>query len=214
MLASGVLQCRLEELAAHSSVDDRVPVHKLDGARRHRLRELVHSGRGLLRVRPRDCCKVSDTLNSRRRLIEIHTSRREGADVSGHLREVVDRLVGIGVEFTKRCVNILERRALGLGVSEDRLNRVQLSLVLLESRLDRVYGQRLYEAAAGRNCTICDPSESGDRDRRHSQELAIHILDGGAHVAEVEVLSSGINVLQALLSAIEIQSLIKSSKKV
>ena len=57
------LQRRLEELAAHTGVNNRVPVHKADSACGKSLRKLVHCRRGLSRSRAGCSCKVSNTLD-------------------------------------------------------------------------------------------------------------------------------------------------------
>ncbi len=89
------LQGVLEEFAAHTGVDHRIPVHQRDSTGGNGLRQLVH-GRGGLRSRRARCGgKVGDTLDRGDGCIQIHTGSGERADVVGHLGEVIDGLIGI-----------------------------------------------------------------------------------------------------------------------
>ena len=94
----GSLQRVLEDLTAHTGVDHRVPVHKLDLSGGDCLGQLIHSLRGLSGTRTGNSRKVGDTLDRIHRCLKINTGSRKGADVSRHLREVIDGLVGICVQ--------------------------------------------------------------------------------------------------------------------
>ena len=134
----GALQGVLELLAAHAGIDHRVPIHQRDSTGRDGLRQLVHRLRGLGRARTRHGREVGDALDGIDRRLKVHTGGREGADVAGHLGEVIDRLIGVGVQRTQRLVHLVDRRSLGLGVRQDRLDRVELGLVFGEALLDRL----------------------------------------------------------------------------
>src|SRR5699024_3514890 len=94
MYSRGLFECILEDLTAHTSVNHRVPVHKLDCASSQRLTELIHRGGCLLTRRTRDGSKVRNTFDSLHRGIQLNTSRCERTDVASHLGKVIDGHVG------------------------------------------------------------------------------------------------------------------------
>ena len=102
------LQGVLEHLAAHTGSDHGVPVLQFNRAGSQSLRQLVHRRGSLLRVRAGDSCQVRDTLNGRDRCVQVHTSGSKCADVLSHLGEVVDGLVGVGVQLVEGCINLLQ----------------------------------------------------------------------------------------------------------
>ena len=105
------LQGILEDLAAHTGVDHRVPVHKLDLSGGDCLGQLIHGLRGLSGTRTGNSRKVGDTLDRIHRCLKINTGSRKGADVPRHLREVIDGLVGVGVQRVECRINVVDRRS-------------------------------------------------------------------------------------------------------
>ena len=110
-MLGGALQGILEDFAAHTSVDHRVPVHKLDLSRGDRLGQLIHGLRGLSGTRTGNSRKVGDALDRIHRCLKINTSSRKGADVPRHLREVIDGLVGVGVQRVECRIDVVNRRS-------------------------------------------------------------------------------------------------------
>ena len=106
------LQGVLEHLAAHTGSDHGVPVLQFNRAGSQSLRQLVHSRGRLHRVRTRNSSKVRDALDGRDRRVQVHTSGSKCADVPSHLGEVVDGLVGVGVQLVEGCINLLQVGAL------------------------------------------------------------------------------------------------------
>ena len=160
MYSRGLFECILEDLTAHTSVNHRVPVHKLDCASSQRLTELIHRGGCLLTRRARDGSKVRNTFDSLHRGIQLNTGRCKRTDVAGHLGEVVDGHVGVTIQLIKRRINLRKIRTLFLSISENRLNRVDLGLILGKTRLHGIDGKRF-----GKSCPRS--KRLGDYIRQH-----------------------------------------------
>ena len=156
MYSRGLFECILEDLTAHTSVNHRVPVHKLDCASSQRLTELIHRGGRLLTRRTRDGSKVRNTFDSLHRGIQLNTSRCERTDVAGHLGEVVDGHVGVTIQLIKRRIDLGKVRTFFLSISENRLNRVDLGLILGKTRLPGIDDKRFSKSPSERHCFCCD----------------------------------------------------------
>ena len=128
----------LEHLAAHARVDHRVPVHQRHSACGQRLGELIHGRGRLLGGRAGNGGQIRDTLDGIDRCLKIYTSRGKRADVPGHFREVVDRLVRVGVQLIQRPVDLLKIGPFVLGIRQDGLYRSDLGLILLKTAFDGV----------------------------------------------------------------------------
>ena len=134
----GPHQSILEHLAAHTGIDHRVPVHQGHSARSQRLGKLIHGRGGLLRSRARDSGQVRDTFDGVDRSLKIHAGRGKGSDIPGHLGEIVDRLIRIGIQLVQRPVDLLKIGPLMLGVGQNSLNCADLGFILLKTGFDRV----------------------------------------------------------------------------
>ena len=156
MYSRGLFECILEDLTAHTSVNHRVPVHKLDCANSQRLTELIHRGGCLLTRRTRDGSKVRNTFDSLHRGIQLNTSRCKRTDVASHLGKVIDGHVGVTIQLIKRRINLREVRTLFLSISENRLYRVNLRLVLSKTRFHGIDGERFSKSPSERHCFCCD----------------------------------------------------------
>ena len=125
-------------MATHSSVDDRVPVHKLDRTSGQCLGQLIHGCRSLLRTRTRNSGKVGDTLDRIHRSLKINTGSCERTDVPRHFGEIINGLIGVGIELIQGSIDLSEVGALFLRISQNGLNRIQLSFILFETATDAI----------------------------------------------------------------------------
>ena len=128
----------LKDLAAHASVDDRVPVHKLDRTGGQCLGQLIHGCRSLLRTRTRNSCEISNTLDRIHRRLQIDTGSCKRTDVPCHFGEIINSLIGVGIELIQSSIDLSEVGSLALGVGKNGLNRVQLSLILFETATNAI----------------------------------------------------------------------------
>ena len=156
MYSRSLFQSILKDLTAHTSINDRVPVHKLDCASGQCLTELIHRGRCLLTRRTRNGSKVRNTFDSLHRSIQLNTSRCERTNVASHLSEVIDGHVGVMIQLIKRRIDLRKVRTFFLSISENRLDRVNLRLVLSKTRLHRIDGERFSKSPSERHCFCCD----------------------------------------------------------
>ena len=170
----GALQGVLEQFAAHTGINHRVPVHQRDSTGGDGLRELIHGRSGLRSRRARCSRQVGDTLDRGDGRIQIHTGSGERADVLGHLGEVVDGLIGVGVQFRQRRIDLIQRGSLGSGVRQDGLDRVHLELVLAQTT-----GYALGEHRCDVLTDIGDFSaDGGQRAERHGLKSREALTDG------------------------------------
>ena len=204
----GTLQGVLELLAAHTGVDHRVPIHQRDAAGRDGLRQLVHRLRGLGRARTRHGREVGDALDGVDRRLKVHTGGREGADVAGHLGEVVDRLIGVGVQRVQRLVHLVDRRSLGLGVRQDRLDRVELGLVFGEALLDRL-DHAVGDLTTGVHRGVRDLVDHRHEHHAHRGELAVDRVDPVLDALEVHLVGGLGDVVQTGSGVLELELLLE-----
>ena len=163
------LQGVLEQFAAHTGVDHRVPVHQRDSTGGDGLRELIHGRSGLRSRRARCRRKVGDTLDRGDSRIQIHTGSGERADVLGHLGEVVDGLIGVLVQLRQCRVDLLQTGALRRGVRQDGLDRVHLELVLAQTSGNALSEHRC-DVLGKIGHLRADGGESTERHRLHCRE--------------------------------------------
>ena len=199
----------LEHLAAHACVDHRVPVHQRHFACGQRLGELIHGRGRLLGGGAGNGGQVRDTLDGIDRCLKIYTSRGKRADVPGHFREVVDRLVRVGVQLIQRPVHLLKIGPFVLGVRQDGLYRSDLGLILLKTGfdgVDREGGHKPFSRVQGRICNVGKGRHGNDFKRR---ELRPNRLDGAAKGGHIALLSSVAQVFKPLGSTVQIQTLLE-----
>ena len=206
MNTSSLLQSVLEYLTTHTCVHDRVPVHKLYSTGSQRLRKLVHCGGCLLGGRTRHCGQVSNTLDRIYRGVQVNTGRGKRTNVSGHLCEVVDRLIRVGVQCIQRVINIIQSRTLALGIRQDGLYCVYLGFILAKTGLYGVNTKCRRNGFTSVYCRVRDVGKSGSADYTHGGEFRLYCVNRAAQSRHVDFLSSVIDLFQTLSRAIEIQA--------
>ena len=205
MYSRGLFECILEDLTAHTSVNHRVPVHKLDCASSQRLTELIHRGGCLLTRRTRDGSKVRNALNSLHRGIQLNTSRCERTDVASHLGKVIDGHVGVTIQLIKRRIDLGKVCAFFLSISENRLYRVNLRLILSKTRFHRIDGECFGKSPSERHCFRCDIRQHRSRYDIERFEPVINLVCTIADGFEVYIFSRLGYPRKAIAHVIELQ---------
>ena len=130
----------LKYLTTHTSINNRVPVHKLNFTSSNCLGKLIHCRGSLKRTRARYSCQVSNTLNTINRRLQIDTSRSKRTNITSHLGKVVDGLISIGIQRVKCFVDLTDVGMLFLSIGQNCLNRVHLKLILMQTIDNRLNG--------------------------------------------------------------------------
>ena len=138
-------QAELHVLVAHADVLERTPIHQTNCTRGKSLGELICSTCSTLSAGSRCSGFVGEALNHRCSVVNLDAGVSEQTDVSSHVAEVVDGLIGVLVQRVKIGSNLFETGSVTGGVRENSLNRAHLELILSEAFHDRVDRERLPE---------------------------------------------------------------------
>ena len=76
------------------------------------------------------------------------------------------------VQLIKSCINLIDRGAFALSVCQNCLNRIDLSLVFLQTRLNRIYRKSRYEGLAKTHRTTSNVRN--DRCSNYVESLKTH----------------------------------------
>ena len=204
----------LEHLTAHASINHRIPVHEFDRSRGHCLRQLIHRGAGLLRRGARNSRKVSDTLNRVHGGIKLNACGCKGADITSHFRKVINRFIGILIQFVEGSINLLKVCALFLGICQNRLHSVNLRLIFGKTRLDRIdrelRSNRLRHGQCGSRQILNDGYTGNSKNR----ELIGYMVNGRSHTVEAEFITSFFEFAKSFGGTAEIKPLFQGGKRV
>ena len=80
----------------------------------------------------RCCCLIGEPLDHACGIFDLYTSIREQTDVLCHVPEVVNGLVCVGVQISKRIIDGAKSSSIPLCVGKNSLNRAKLCLVFAE----------------------------------------------------------------------------------
>ena len=133
----------LHVLVAHTSIGKRHPVHCSQISRRQALGKLVCSTRSSRCVSTRGSSGVRETLNHRSGFLKTQACVSKQTNVTGHVAEVVNRLIGVSIQLGKTCLDVFQTSTLGLGVCQDCLDRSHLQLILLKTFDNWFQSQRM-----------------------------------------------------------------------
>ena len=76
------------------------------------------------------------------------------------------------VQLIKSCINLIDRGTFALSVCQNCLNRIDLSLVFLQTRLNRIYRKSRYEGFAKTHRTTSNVGN--DRCSNYVESLKTH----------------------------------------
>src|SRR5699024_12649310 len=113
-----------------------------------------------------------NALNGLNRRVQVYTSSRECTSVFGHLGEVVDGHISVMVQLIKSCINLIDGCAFTLNIRQNCLNGTDLSLVFLQTRLNRIYRKSRYKGFAKTHRTTSNVRN--DRCSNYVESLKTH----------------------------------------
>ena len=127
----------------------------------------------------------------------------------GHLREVVDGLVGVGVQRIQSTGNLRKSGTLGCGVRQNRLDGPHLGLVLSETVHDGLHRERVEESCSGSDCLRSNVAKRHSSSACHDAKAIRDGLRGLSKSSQVKPISSAFDIVKTLGGALHLKSLVE-----
>ena len=105
--------------------------------------------------------------------MQIDTGSCERTDVLGHLAEVVNSLISVGVQLVQSSIDLRKVGALFLRVGQNGLNRIQLEFVLFKT-LTNAFGKAVCHLGAGSDSLSGKIAQGNDADGFQSLEMRLN----------------------------------------
>ena len=107
--------------------------------------------------------------------MQIDTGSREHTDVLGHLAEVINSLISVGIQLVQSGIDLSKIGPLFLCIGQNGLNRIKLKFVLLET-LTNAFGKTVCHLGAGSDSLSGEITHGNDSNRFEFTESRTNII--------------------------------------